>query len=120
LTDIMFWTVNLGKWILQNLFLGFIREEEQAHSRRMRPAAFSSPRTTGNHPTATPPPPPLPHSPQEQPAAVAAAADAATSTVVIAARNMLPALLPCQPVGLGISQVSLPPLQIACAKNAVC
>ncbi|KAF8493727.1 WD40 repeat-like protein [Russula emetica] len=115
--------VNLGKWISRNLFLGFIREEEQAHSRRMlAAAAVSSPQTTGNHTTATPPPPPLPHSPQEQPATVAAAADAVTnacaittgtSTVVIAARNMLPALPPCQPVGLGISQVSLPLAQLS-------
>ena len=58
--DIMFlWTVYLGKWVLRNLFLGFIREEEEAHMRRMRAVAATSPRTTGNHPaTAIPPPPP--------------------------------------------------------------
>ena len=95
-------------------FLGFIREEEVAHVRRLRAVAITSPRTTGNHP-ATALPPPLPHSPQEQTATIASTADAAanastnttgTRTVVIAARNILPALPPCKPVGLGISQVS--------------
>ena len=122
LTDMTFWTVNLGKWILRNLFLGFIREEDQAHSRRMHAAAVSSPQTSGNHPSATPPPPPLPHSPRGQPATVTAAADAATnasanttsmSAVVFAARNILPALPPSQPVGLGISQVSVPHAQLS-------
>jgi hypothetical protein len=85
---------------------------------RIRAAAVSSPRTTGNHPTVTPPPPSLPHSPQEQAAAAdvttnASANAAGRSTVVIAARNMLPALPSCQPVGLGISQVSLPPAQLS-------
>ena len=108
-----FWTVSPGKWVLRNLFLGFIREEE-AQMRHMHAVAVTSPRTTGNHP-ATTLPPPLPHSPQEQPATIASTADAAanasantrgTSTVVIPARNILPALPPCTPVGLGISQVS--------------
>src|SRR5258707_14438742 len=76
--------VNLGKWILRNLFLGFIREGEQAHSRRMRAAVASSPRTTTSNLTpATPPPPPQPHSPHELIAAVSAttttSADGATS-----------------------------------------
>ena len=107
-TTVWAWTVNLGKWILRNLFLGFISEEEQAYSRRMLAAAVSSPRTT-----------PLPNSPQEP--SVVAAADPATSsasatgtsTVVIAARNMLPALPPNQPIGLGIPQVSLPHTQLS-------
>ena len=101
--------------------MGFIREEEQAHSRRMRAAALSSPRVTGNHPTATSPPPILPHSPQEQ-SAIVPAANAATnssaiatgtSTFVIAARDMLLALPPNQPVGLSISQVSPPAVQLS-------
>ena len=112
--------VNLGKWILRNLFQGFIREEEQAHSRRIRTAMPSSMRTTGNLPSATTQPPALPHSPQEPPAtttavdaATSASANATgTSTVVIVARNMLPALAP-PPVGLGISQVSLSQTQLS-------
>ena len=68
-------------------------------------------------------PPPPPHSPQEQPAAISSTANAAanasanttgTSTVVIAARNFLPALPPCKPVGLRVSQVSsLPQAQLS-------
>ena len=113
----VFWTVNLGKWVLQNFFLGFICEEEVAHVRCLRAIAVTSPWTTGNYPTTTLPPPP-PHSPQEQPATIASTADAAanvsanttgTRTVVIAGRNILAALPPCKPVGLGISQVSLFP-----------
>jgi WD repeat-containing protein 48 len=112
--------VNLGKWILRNLFQGFIREEEQAHSRRIR-TAMSSTRTTGNLPSATPQPPPLPHSPQESPAAAAAAMSASAnatgaSNVVVVARNMLPALAP-PPVGLGISHVS--PSQTQLSSNTV-
>ncbi len=49
--DIIFWawTVNPGKCILRNLFLGFISEEEQAHSRRMLAATVSSLRTTSSN-----------------------------------------------------------------------
>ena len=89
---------------------------------RMRAVAVTSPRTTGNHPATALPSPPS-HSSQEQPATVAGTADAAanssanttgTSTVVIAAHNILPALPPCKPVGLAISQASsLPQAQLS-------
>ena len=79
--------------------------------------AVTSPWTTGNHPTTMLPPLPS-HSPQEQPATIASTADVAanastnmmgTRTVVITGHNILAVLLPCKPVGLGISQVSLFP-----------
>ena len=104
-------------------FLGFIREEEDAHMRRMRAraVAVTSPRP-GPGLLAIIPPPRCHHRHltrlKSKPATIASTADAAanpranttgTSTVLIAARNILPALPPCQgcqPMGLGISQVS--------------
>jgi hypothetical protein len=89
--------------------------------RRLRSGAASSTRSTGNVPSATSPPPPLPHSLQ-QPPVITAIADVAmgasahatgTSTVVVVAHNMLPALAPNHPVGLGIPQVSLPQTQLS-------
>ena len=97
-------SVNLGKWILRNLFQGFISEEEQAHSRRIRTAAISSTRTTGYFPSAPP---------QSPPATTIADAGANTganatgaSTVVVVARNMLPAIAAHHTIGLGILQAS--------------
>ncbi|KAH9958413.1 hypothetical protein BC827DRAFT_1219400 [Russula dissimulans] len=105
--------VNLGKWILRNLFQGFIREEEQAHARLLR---SSSPQIIGILPAV--PSSPLPHPSQEPspttPSATTTASSnvtgtgTGTSSVVIVARNMLPAHPPNRPVGLGISHAPLP------------
>ncbi|KAI9461530.1 hypothetical protein F5148DRAFT_1214939 [Russula earlei] len=87
--------INLGKWILRNLFQGFIREEEQVHSHVGRTA----PRTINNSPAA----PPLPHHPsQEPPSATTIANTAGAGSVVVIARNMLPAILRNRPVGLDV------------------
>jgi hypothetical protein len=78
---------------------------------------MTPPRTTSNLPTALSPPPY--HSPQHPQTNTAggttsAPADStATSSVVIVARNMLPALSPIRPVGLGIPHVPLPHSQLS-------
>ena len=84
--------VNLGKWILRNLFQGFTREEQHAHAWRLRAAGMSpspSPfRGTGNFPAAPPPP-------EQRNSAEDARGEAnatSTSSMVIVAPDMLPAL----------------------------
>lgn len=44
-------TVNIGKWVLRNLFAGFIREEQRTYSRRSRDAESASRLHRGTAPT---------------------------------------------------------------------
>ncbi|KAI9438924.1 WD40 repeat-like protein [Lactarius indigo] len=83
--------INLGKWILRNLFQGFIREEQHAHAWRL--------------PTSLPAPPPS----SKQGSANEAEGDtiaASTSSVVIVAPNILPAL----PLNSAGPDVTCPPI----------
>ena len=93
------WVVNLGKWILRNLFQGFIREEEQVHSWRVRSGGMPPPRMINSFTAASPPS--FPHSPQEPTAPGTVTGANPTSSVVVVARNILPALALSRPVGLG-------------------
>ena len=95
--------VNLGKWILENLFQRFIREEERAHAWRLR--NDHPQRSITNSPSSPPPPFSL-----KEPANDTDAAAGATraSSVVVVAHNMLPALVPNRPIGLGISHQPFP------------
>jgi WD repeat-containing protein 48 len=110
-------TVNLGKWILRNLFQGFIREQELAHARRLRAAALPSSRTSGDIPATSSPP--RPHSPPQLHTNSTGGTPSATpdttgaSSVVIVAHNILPALAPIRPIGLGIPHVPLPHTQLS-------
>jgi WD repeat-containing protein 48 len=93
--------VNLGKWILRNLFQGFIREEQHAHAWRLRTGGMPPLRGISNFPAAPP----------QQDSANDAEGDgnaaSSTSSVVIVAPNMLPALSP-NSVGLGITRPPIP------------
>ncbi|KAH9987605.1 hypothetical protein BJV74DRAFT_841112 [Russula compacta] len=103
--------INLGKWILRNLFQGFIREEEQVHSWRVRSGGMPPPRMINVFTAA--PPPSLPHSPQEPTAPGTVTGANPTSSVVVVARNILPAIAPNRPVGLGIPHApTLPHFQL--------
>jgi hypothetical protein len=71
-------------------------------------------RTTGNIPAALSPPPPQHPQPNTTGGTTSAPADSTpTSSVVIVARNMIPALSPIRPVGLGIPHVPLPHAQLS-------
>jgi len=78
---------------------------------------YDAPTNDRNIPTAlSPPPPHSPQHPQTNSAGGTKSAPAdstATSSVVIVARNMLPALSPIRPVGLGIPHVPLPHTQLS-------
>ncbi|KAI9457236.1 WD40 repeat-like protein [Lactarius psammicola] len=90
--------LNLGKWILRNLFQGFIREEQHAHAWRLRTGGMPPLRAISNFPAAPPPS-------SKQDSAEGGANATSTSSVVIVAPNMLPALPPNSP-----AKIPSPPL----------
>ena len=83
----------------------------------MRAGAMGSPRTVGSVFAASPAS--LPHSPpQSRPNSASGATSApinstGTTSIVVVARNMLPALAPIRPAGLGISHAPLPHAQLS-------
>ncbi|KAH8995974.1 WD40 repeat-like protein [Lactarius akahatsu] len=82
--------INLGKWILRNLFQGFIREEQHAHAWRLRTGGMPPLRAISNFPAAPPP-----SSKQDSAMDSEGNTNAInTSSVVIVAPDILPALPP--------------------------
>ncbi|KAI0052794.1 WD40 repeat-like protein [Auriscalpium vulgare] len=89
--------VNLGKWVLRNLFSGFIREEQRAYSRRVRghesppPASpNSTPRPAHHVPNGL-----LERStPRRRSSSSLRQASSPTNSTILASPTMLPALQP--------------------------
>jgi len=83
----------------------------------MRAGAMGSPRTVDNVSATSPPS--LPHSPpQSRPSSAGGTTSApinstGTTSIVVVARNMIPALAPIRPAGLGISHAPLPHTQFS-------
>ncbi|KAH9172516.1 hypothetical protein EDB89DRAFT_2229318 [Lactarius sanguifluus] len=81
--------INLGKWILRNLFQGFIHEEQHAHAWRLRTGGMPPLRAISNFPAAPPP-----SSKQDSAIDSGRGRKCTTNSVVIVAPDILPALPP--------------------------
>lgn len=82
-------TVNIGKWVLRNLFIGFIREEQQSRQTSSPSNSAEGPigpslsRSDSHHK-----PPSSPESPRQGPIRKA------SSSVVVYSPKMIPAIIP--------------------------
>jgi WD repeat-containing protein 48 len=87
--------VNIGKWVLRNLFIGFIREEQRTrrkqstssheHPNVQKPPANLQPESNGNMSR---------HRPSTDSTAPAQAAKLYTASLVISSAKMIPAVAP--------------------------
>ncbi|KAI0294110.1 hypothetical protein B0F90DRAFT_1758645 [Multifurca ochricompacta] len=93
--------INLGKWVLRNLFLGFIHEEQQAHDWRLRTAGVVPLRTIPAAPSSSPP-----RGPSGNVDGAGTTIATGTSSVVVS-QTMLSVISPNHLVGLGIAHVPL-------------
>ncbi|EPQ53055.1 hypothetical protein GLOTRDRAFT_45540 [Gloeophyllum trabeum ATCC 11539] len=109
--------LNIGKWILRNLFLGFIREEQRAATRRARDERDST-HHKGLHRGSAPSHIDINgHSPPE--ARPRSNSDASISSnrspfhsTVLASPNMLPAVSPAVPISAKSSPLLTPMIQL--------
>ncbi|KZT64082.1 WD40 repeat-like protein [Daedalea quercina L-15889] len=89
--------LNIGKWVLRNLFAGFIREEQRLHSRRSRDAENASRLHRGTAPTHID----INGSPERRRRSISDASrrshatlQSPRSTCVVSSPNMVPAMSP--------------------------